>query len=126
MGGRDINEVLRAEGVDAARAMHDDARPFENEGAAILNGARSFLSRFIAYPSEHAKVAHVLWVVHAHLMAAWESTPRIAFLSPEPGSGKTRAMEQLRWFCLRMPGGGGSSTLIQASSEKASSSVETW
>jgi hypothetical protein len=26
-------------------------------------------------------------------MAAWESTPRIAFLSPEPGSGKTRALE---------------------------------
>ena len=26
-------------------------------------------------------------------MGAWDSTPRIAFLSPEPGSGKTRAME---------------------------------
>jgi hypothetical protein len=62
-------------------------------GAEILNDVRAFLSRFIAYPSEHAKIAHVLWVAHAHLMGAWESTPRIAFLSPEPGSGKTRAME---------------------------------
>ena len=26
-------------------------------------------------------------------MEAWDSTPRIAFLSPEPGSGKTRALE---------------------------------
>jgi hypothetical protein len=26
-------------------------------------------------------------------MDCWESTPRIAFLSPEPGSGKTRALE---------------------------------
>jgi hypothetical protein len=26
-------------------------------------------------------------------MDVWESTPRIAFLSPEPGSGKTRALE---------------------------------
>ena len=93
MGERDINEVLRKEGVDAARAMHDEARPFEKEGAAILNDVRSFLSRFVVYPSEHAKIAHVLWVAHAHLMGAWESTPRIAFLSPEPGSGKTRAME---------------------------------
>jgi hypothetical protein len=93
MGERDINDVLRDEGVDAARAMHDEARPFGNEGAAFLNDVRSFLSRFIAYPSEHEKVAHVLWVAHAHLMGAWESTPRIAFLSPEPGSGKTRAME---------------------------------
>src|SRR5262249_388910 len=24
---------------------------------------------------------------------AWETTPRLAFLSPEPGSGKTRALE---------------------------------
>jgi hypothetical protein len=93
MGERDINDVLGKEGLDAARAMHDEARPFEKEGAAILNDVRSFLSRFIAYPSEHAKTAHVLWVAHAHLMGAWESTPRIAFLSPEPGSGKTRALE---------------------------------
>jgi hypothetical protein len=93
MGERDINCVLRNEGVDAARAMHDEARPIEKEGAVILDDVRSFLSRFIAYPSEHAKTAHVLWAAHAHLMGAWESTPRIAFLSPEPGSGKTRAME---------------------------------
>jgi hypothetical protein len=93
MGDRDINDVLRNEGVDAARAMHDGARPFETDGAAILNDVRAFLSRFIAYPSEHAKTAHVLWAAHTHLMGAWESTPRIAFLSPEPGSGKTRAME---------------------------------
>jgi hypothetical protein len=93
MGESDINEVHRKEGIDAARAMHDEARPFEKEGAAILNDVRSFLSRFVVYPSEHAKIAHALWVAHAHLMGAWESTPRIAFLSPEPGSGKTRAME---------------------------------
>ena len=35
----------------------------------------------------------MLWIAHTHLMDAWESTPRIAFLSPEPGSGKTRALE---------------------------------
>ena len=93
MGERDINEILRSEGADAARAMHDEATALEKEGAAILNGMRSFLSRFIAYPSEYAKIAHVLWAAHAHLMGAWESTPRIAFLSPEPGLGKTRAME---------------------------------
>jgi hypothetical protein len=35
----------------------------------------------------------VFWIAHAHLMEAWESTPRLAFLSPEPASGKTRALE---------------------------------
>jgi hypothetical protein len=52
-----------------------------------------FLGRFVCYPSEHAHVAHVLWIAHTHCMDAWESTPRLAFLSPEPASGKTRALE---------------------------------
>jgi hypothetical protein len=59
----------------------------------VLDAVYLFLGRFVAYPSDHARVAHVLWVAHTHLMDAWESTPRLAFLSPEPGSGKTRAME---------------------------------
>jgi len=65
----------------------------ENDGAALLNDVCAFLGRFIAYPSEHAQVAHTLWVVHCHFMQCWESTPRLAFLSPEPGSGKTRCLE---------------------------------
>lgn len=65
----------------------------EAEGAALLDDVFAFLGRFVAYPSPHAHTAHALWIVHAHLMEAWESTPRIAFLSPEPASGKTRALE---------------------------------
>lgn len=60
---------------------------------ALLEDVHAFLGRFIAYPSEHAHVAHTLWIAHTHLMDAWESTPRIAFLSPEPASGKSRALE---------------------------------
>ena len=63
------------------------------DGAKLLNDVQAFLGRFVAYPSAEARVAHTLWIAHAHLMDAWESTPRIAFLSPEPGSGKTRALE---------------------------------
>lgn len=62
-------------------------------GARILDDIGAFLARFVAYPNEHARTAHTLWVAHAHLMDGWESTPRIAFLSPEPASGKTRALE---------------------------------
>ncbi len=61
--------------------------------AELLDKVEEFLVRFVAYPSEAAKVAHVLWILHTHCMDEWESTPRIAFLSPEPGSGKTRALE---------------------------------
>lgn len=75
---------------DAGIASGDDD---VRNGAAILDAVHTFLGRFVAYPSEDAHVAHTLWIAHTHLMAAWESTPRIAFLSPEPGSGKTRALE---------------------------------
>ena len=63
------------------------------DGAALLDDVEEFLARFVAYPSGHCRIAHVLWVAHTHHMDAWESTPRIAFLSPEPGSGKSRALE---------------------------------
>lgn len=59
----------------------------------LFQKVEKFLARFVCYPSEHAHVAHVLWTAHAHCMNAWESTPRIAFVSPEPASGKTLAIE---------------------------------
>src|SRR5215470_12685835 len=59
----------------------------------MLAQVYGFLSRFSSFPSEYAHIAHALWCVHTHLMDKWESTPRIAFLSPEPASGKTRALE---------------------------------
>jgi hypothetical protein len=63
------------------------------DGAALLDQVHAFLRRFVAYPSEYAHDAHTLWIAHSHAMDAWESTPRLALLSPEPGSGKTRALE---------------------------------
>ena len=63
------------------------------DGAEILDDVEEFLARFVAYPSEAARIAHTLWIAHCWFMDSWESTPRIAFLSPEPGSGKSRALE---------------------------------
>lgn len=62
-------------------------------GDLILNDVSAYLKRFVAYPSDHCRVAHVLWIAHAHLMDCWDSTPRLAVLSPEPGSGKSRVLE---------------------------------
>jgi hypothetical protein len=70
---------------------------FQSQGsadhAALLDDVHTFLERFIAYPEPEAATAHTLWIVHAHLVEAFENTPRLAFLSPEPGSGKSRCME---------------------------------
>lgn len=78
---------------DYDEAFTDTRPPATNPGAALLDGLARFLARFVAYPSEAARIAHALWIVHTHLMDCWESTPRIAFLSPEPGSGKSRCLE---------------------------------
>lgn len=63
------------------------------DGAAILRSVDEHLTRFVAYPSPHARTAHTLWIAHTHFMDKWDNTPRIAFLSAEPGSGKSRALE---------------------------------
>jgi hypothetical protein len=62
-------------------------------GERAANEVERLLSRFVWYPSGHCKVAHVLWILHTHLVQRFETTPRLAFLSPEPASGKTRALE---------------------------------
>jgi uncharacterized protein DUF3631 len=70
-----------------------DEEPAKSLGAWVLNQVEAYIGRFVSYPSEHARAAHALWIAHAHLMDCWASTPRIAFNSPERGSGKTRALE---------------------------------
>lgn len=74
-------------------AVAGNAQPGIEPGHVILDRVFDYVGRFVAYPSEHAHAAHTLWIAHCHLMDRWDSTPRIAFLSPEPGSGKSRALE---------------------------------
>lgn len=35
-------------------------------GSKLFDSVYGFLGRFIAYPSENARVAHVLWLAHIH------------------------------------------------------------
>ena len=99
-----IAELAAQRAVDPAAATPEELVEWDAEdaeraniaiegGNALLNGVEAFLSRFISYPSDHARVAHTLWIVHTHLMDAWHSTPRLAFSSAEMASGKTRALE---------------------------------
>lgn len=61
----------------------------------ILDDARAFIARFCAFPNEHCLTAVTLWAAHSHSIEAFETTPRLALISPEPGSGKTRVLEVL-------------------------------
>lgn len=80
-------------------ALVADAR--RDREAALLDNVESFLSRFVSLPTEHDRAAVVLWAAHTHLLDDLDSTPRLAFLSPEPGSGKSRALEVLELLVPR-------------------------
>jgi hypothetical protein len=92
-------ELIDKYGIDPMEIEEDvgDVEPDDDTdpvvGHELLDSIEAFLKRFVSYPSEHAVVAHVLWIVHAHLMDCWITTPRLHFCSAEKMSGKTRALE---------------------------------
>lgn len=69
--------------------------PDGSDGASVLDAVEDFLCTFVCFPSHGAAVAATLWAVHCHTVHSFVSTPRLAVLSPEPGSGKTRLLEVL-------------------------------
>lgn len=68
----------------------------KSEQNNILDAIYDYIGRFVIYPSDHARVAHTLWIAHTHLIDAFETTPRLAILSAEKQSGKTRLLEITR------------------------------
>ena len=64
---------------------------------------RAHLTAGLAWAAEQDDdvVAVVLWIVHTYLVGVLENTPRLALLSPERGSGKTRCMEILDLLVAR-------------------------
>ncbi len=61
----------------------------------VLDEVDTVLGRYVAFPSPEARHAVALWAAHTHAVEWAESTPRLALLSPEKGSGKTRTLEVL-------------------------------
>jgi Protein of unknown function (DUF3631) len=105
----DAMKVLAEIRAERQRKKHDGAKTGASaEAPGVHNGSSSatsvdagklftdlhdFLRRYICYPSTHAQVAHTLWCAHTHCMSEWHTTPRLAFMSEEKESGKTRALE---------------------------------
>lgn len=86
--------------------MTDNPDVIPVNGDALLTLTERFIGRFCAFPDGHALVAVTLWAAHAHMVDHFYTTPRLALLSPEAGSGKTRVLEVLdllvpeSMFCL--------------------------
>jgi uncharacterized protein DUF3631 len=87
----------RAVTVDGMSLFEDRSADVadEPEGAELLHQVAAMLGRYVAFPSPAARDGVALWAVHCHAVTAFESTPRLALLSAEKGSGKTRTLEVL-------------------------------
>jgi len=74
------------------------------DGAAVLDEVCRFIRRFWISPSQSAVWVMALWAAHTWAVdekgvLAFYDTPRIAFVSDQPGSGKSRALELLGLLC---------------------------
>lgn len=63
------------------------------DGAKLMQRVADWLTRFVAYPAPHVAAVHAAWIMHTWVVECFDNTPRLAFLSTEPGSGKSRALE---------------------------------
>lgn len=71
--------------------MSDDE--IREQTAEALEAVGEVFDDYVIFPSEEARTAAILWVAHAHVFYAFESTPRLSISSTGPGSGKSRVLE---------------------------------
>lgn len=76
-------------------AVASELAPPVFSGSEVLDETHRFLTRFAVFPSSHAAVAVTLWAAHTHVFQAFDVTPRLALLSDESRSGKTRVLDLL-------------------------------
>ena len=69
----------------------------------MLDDVERFVRRFVAFPSDAAAVAAVVWAAHTHAIDCFASTPRLAVVSPEKGSGKSRLAVDVMNLLVREP-----------------------
>jgi hypothetical protein len=93
-GAQRLRRARRGSGDGDEPADSFDDVPDE-PGDRVLDDVAAWLAAHVAYSSEHHAPTVALWAAHSHALRAAASTPRLAFISPEPGSGKTRSLELL-------------------------------
>ena len=65
----------------------------------VLDRIVEFLSRFLWTQSDHQLNTLALWVLHTHLIDAFDVTPYLEISAPEKRCGKTRVLELLDLLC---------------------------
>jgi 5S rRNA maturation endonuclease (ribonuclease M5) len=68
-------------------------------GWRALDRLDELLRRYVAWPANAAVTAVALWAAHTWVADRFDTTPRLALLSPEKRCGKTRVLELLELVC---------------------------
>lgn len=105
-GGSEDGGTLRMDPVSRFSSLStEEEEPNENLGPeapepdlvlrGILEDLTDFATDYAVFPSPYAAEVLALWVAHSWTVTRFDSTPRLAILSAEKGSGKTRVLEVL-------------------------------
>ena len=92
-GVSSVSSLVSANTLDTPDTA--DTATEAEDGAKLLDEVQEFLSGYVIFPSTAAAVTATLWAAHTHLVSEFESTPRLALLSPEKQCGKSRVLELL-------------------------------
>jgi hypothetical protein len=74
--------------------------------AKMLDTLAAFVRRYVAFASDAQSVAVALWIMHAHTVDAFDTTPYLHVASAEKRSGKSRLLEVLEllvpkpWYAI--------------------------
>ena len=63
------------------------------DGAELLDELLATITRYVAFPDEHAAAAATLWIATTHALPAFECAPRLVITSPQKRCGKTRTLD---------------------------------
>ena len=75
------------------------ATPTPVDAAALLDGVRNALTRFVVLPSDATTDAVVLWIAATHVQPAWAHAPRLVVRAPEKRCGKSRLLDVIEATC---------------------------
>lgn len=76
-----------------------DSEDVAQVAAGLLDEVVAFVRRYVVLPADYLYDAVALWILHAHAVASFDITPRLAFKSPEKQSGKSKALSVLEALC---------------------------
>lgn len=83
------------------QTLKEMEKPEPKALAELLESVRSFLCRYIAFPTDAHATAISLWIVHTWAIEAFDYTPYLSITSPVKRCGKSRLLDCLRALCRK-------------------------